>query len=68
MSDVESPLATMTAILTSVGVSASQPKADRQREPDQIRQPLVDQRHLRGAPRQHRGQPQHGLIGLPGLF
>ena len=29
MSDVEPPLATMTAILTSVGVSAAQPKAAR---------------------------------------
>jgi hypothetical protein len=29
MSDVELPLATMTAILTSVGVSAAQPKAAR---------------------------------------
>ena len=31
------------------------PVARGQREPDQIRQPLVDQRHLPVAPRQHRG-------------
>ena len=39
-----------------------------EREPDEIRQPLVDQGHLPVAPRQHPGEPQHGLLRLSALF
>src|SRR5258708_3358279 len=81
MSDVESPLATRAATLTSVGVSASQPEVARGpgrprpprlmpcgRSRDRGGQPLVDKGPLIFKPRDQPGQAQHGLTGLPALL
>ena len=39
-----------------------------ERQPHEIRQPLVDQGHLTVAPGQDPGQHQHGLAGFPALL